>query len=319
MIKTKYPKISVVTPAHNDFIHIIPFLRSLREVDYPNLEVILIDDGSTDGTGLMVEKQFPEVILLKGNGSLWWSGGTNMGIKEAINRDADFVFTVNNDVILDVDIFTKLISCASRNPKSLIGCKILYLDNPKKVWYFGAYLDKKNADIRIVNGYDKDFTKLIEVEVLTGMGVLIPTEVFRKIGFYDEVNMPQYLADSDYSLRASKNGYKCLVDPDARLYSDVGSSWVNKQLKDPKLKFIWQCYFAKRSPYSIKVRYVFYKRHWRGNYLIALSKFYILFFQQFILRGFVRTYVVKKLYFFKPTLSRLNNYKTVTHERRSKK
>jgi len=309
VVSKKYPKITVVTPAYNDLLHIIPFLASLREVNYPNLEVIIIDDGSTDRTSTAIKQQFPEVIVLQGNGDLWWSGATNKGVKESIKRGADFIFTVNNDVLLDVNIFSELIKCASINPMALIGCKILYLDKPKKVWYFGAYLDDKSADIKIIDGQDKDFRERKEVQVLTGMGVLIPKEVFSKIGFYDDVRMPQYLADSDFSLRAADKGYRCLVEPNAKLYSDVNSSWVNKQLKDPKLVFIWQCYFARRSPYSIPVRYTFYRRHWGKYYMAVLFKFYILFFKNFIVHGFLRVYISKKLYFLKPVARKAREYK----------
>lgn len=274
MAKISSPKISIVTPVHNNIDHTLAFLKSVSKIKYDNLETIIIDDGSTDGTAETLDQKYPNVILLKGDGNLWWSGSTNLGVQEAIKNKADYVFTINNDVELDPNIFNALVKTAKDKPKSVIGCIIFYMTDHDRVWYFGGDLSDKIADIEMYKGRAADFPKLTETGVLTGMGVFIPVDVFREIGDYDAKNFPQYFADSDFSLRAKAAGYMLLVDPAAKVYSDVGSSWIRAKLKNPTPGFIYQLFFKDRSPHSIKIRYKFYRRYWPRHTIRMMLKFY---------------------------------------------
>jgi len=270
------PKIVVVTPIHNGLQHTLPYLKSVKSTGYANLEVIIVDDGSDDGSAEAIKKYFPETIVLPGDGNLWWTGATNLGVKEALKRDADYVFTINNDVTLHKDIFKSLIACSNDNLKTLIGCKIYYMNDKKRVWYFGGQLDSSIGDIRMSNGEDEDFPDREETGALTGMGVLVPIGAFDAIGLYDFKNFPHYLADSDFSLRAKAAGYKLMVDPDSKVYSDVGSSWLRKALKRPTPSFFWALFFKDRSPHSIKIRYRFNKRYWPKQKYRMLFRYYWL-------------------------------------------
>src|SRR6266567_5032327 len=97
------PKISIITPIHNGVEYTIEYLESLSKVEYSNYEIIIIDDGSTDGSSEIIARDFPQVRLLKGDGNLWWSGGTNMGIRDALARGTDLILTMNNDVKIAPD------------------------------------------------------------------------------------------------------------------------------------------------------------------------------------------------------------------------
>lgn len=285
--KHKAPKIGVVIPAYNDRENVLECLGSFSEVDYLNFDIYLVDDGSNDGTGDAVKKAFPDTIILKGNGNLWWSGATNLGAKAALEDGCSYIFTINNDVLVDRQIFNSLISAAKQEPRAIIGCKILYADDKSRVWYGGSYFDMQTHDIGMLSGRDNDFVGVSEAEVLTGMGMLIPAKVFSQVGFFDEVRMPQYLADSDLPLRAKQQGFKSIIDSGARVYSKVESSWVNKQMMNPTLGFIYKCYFAKRSPYNIKIRHTFYRRHWPAKYRRALLRFYTDFTHKFVINGII--------------------------------
>lgn len=274
MPKPSNPRISIVTPVHNNIEHTLTFLKSVSKIKYDNFGTIIVDDGSTDGTFETLQKQYPEVTVLQGDGNLWWSGSTNLGVQEALKNKSDYIFTINNDVELDPDIFTALTNTAQKNPKSVIGCIIFYMNDHNKVWYFGGDLSDKIADIEMYKGEAADFPKLTETGVLTGMGVFIPVEVFKEIGDYDAKNFPQYFADSDFSLRAKAAGYNLLVDPKAKVYSDVSSSWIRAKLKHPTPGFIYQLFFKDRSPHSLKIRYKFYKRYWPKRTIRMMIRFY---------------------------------------------
>jgi GT2 family glycosyltransferase len=286
------PLVYVVTPVFNSREHTRAFLSSLKKQSYKNFRVVIVDDGSTDGTDEMVKKFFPAVILIKGNGNLWWSGGTNLGVKRAIKDKADFVITINDDVVIGKQYVSSLLECAKLNPSSLIGSKIVYKDDKNKVWYAGADFDVKTGNLKHRMGKIADFNGIVGSEWLTGMGVMIPTEVFKKVGLYNEKEYPQYFGDAEFSLRAKAAKYKLLVNNDIFLVADLKSNWLDRSLSKPKISFVKDLFFSKRSPYQFSKRFKFYKKYWPNKYGKALIKLYFIelkpvyrtWFNKFIMR-----------------------------------
>lgn len=280
---SRTPWVAIVTPIHNGIRHTVAFLESVRKDDYRNKKVLIIDDGSTDKSGNIIRSKFPEVIVLEGNGSLWWSGATNKGVVEALELGVDFIYTVNNDVVLDSGCIGKSVECAMKSKRSIIGSKVNYIDDPGRVWFYGAKFDEVTGDISLVNGRDYDFIKPAEADMLTGMGMLIPVEVFREIGLFDQKSFPQYFADSDLSLRAKKIGYKLVMCPESKIYNDVDSAWSARKIGEGKISTVPSLLFSFRSPLSIQKRFIFYRRHWGKGYMRALFRFYVRWMSNFLL------------------------------------
>lgn len=273
------PCIFVVTPVYNRVAHTIEFLGSLRKSSYKNLRTVIVDDGSSDNSASIISSAFPEVTILKTDGNLWWSGATNMGVRYALENKADYIFTVNNDVILAKNSIAELVREAKNNPRSLIGSIIYDIDNKKNVWYFGGYFNKKIGDLSHVTGLVKDFKGVKSAEWLTGMGVLIPARVFNEVGFYDSKNFPQYHGDADFSLRAKMAGFNLLVSSKSIIYADLNSSWLGKEILDKPLSFIPLALFSTKSQFNVFIRFKFYWRHWKIRYL---ARFYKYFFSTLV-------------------------------------
>src|SRR3990167_3620609 len=117
----------VVTPVHNGLEHTKSFLPSLAKQTHPNLKVILIDDGSTDGSATWIKDHHKDVEVLAGDGSLWWAGATNQGVRSAQRLRADYVLTINNDTELAPDAIEELVKYAQTHPKTLVGSTVCYL------------------------------------------------------------------------------------------------------------------------------------------------------------------------------------------------
>jgi GT2 family glycosyltransferase len=275
MVKNK-PLVYVVVPVYNGKKHTDKFLNTFKKQNYSNFKVVIIDDGSNDGTAQMINKNHSSTILITGNGDLWWSGATNLGIERAIKDGADYVLTINNDVTVSNGYIKKLLKAAQNNPNSLVGSIIVYDSDHKKVWYAGAYFDKKRGEMQHVNGDITDFDdKYYKTDWMAGMGVLVPIDVYKKVGFYDEVNFPQYFGDADFSVRALRYGYKLLISSECVFYSDVSSSWVQKQLKTPKPRMLIDLLFSIRSPYQIRTRVKFYRLYWGRWWPLIALKYYL--------------------------------------------
>jgi GT2 family glycosyltransferase len=274
-VSTHQPKVFVVTPVFNQKDHTDTFLNSFKQQAYHNFEVIIIDDGSTDGTSEMIAEKYPETIVIKGNGSLWWSGGTNLGVVYAENHDGDYVLTINNDLEIADDYLQILIDLATKNPKTLIGSLVVYENDPKKVWYAGAYHNKERGEMQHITGVIMDFTEPTHTtEWLAGMGVLVPIEAYAAAGLYDEKYFPQYFGDCEFSIRAKQKGFKLLVSTKAVVTSDVESSWVYRQIQKPKLRMFYDLFFSIRSPYQIGTRWNYYRMYWGKTWWWSLIKLY---------------------------------------------
>ncbi len=252
-----YPKVSIVTPIHDGISYTLKFLKSLEKVSYPNFEIIIIDDGSTDNSAEIIKEKYPKVIILKGDGNLWWSAATNLGVKEALKNKADYIVTINNDVEVAPDFLTKLIECAKEYPNSLIGSKI-YEEGTQKLWYYGGIVDWKRGEF---NHNLDDKQSIFNADWLTGMGVLIKQEVFKKIGFYNAKKVPQYFGDLEFSMRAKKNGYNLIVSGKSIVYNNAESCGNIKYGKKLNFTLFIKSLFSIKSDTNIKFRNFVYKNY----------------------------------------------------------
>jgi GT2 family glycosyltransferase len=208
----------IIIPVHNRVKLTQRCLLSLRQQTRPDFKVVVIDDGSTDGTSDMVSRSFPEVTLLHGDGNLWWTGATNIGVRYALDYGATRVMTLNDDVTAVEDFVEKMMLWAQTEPRALLGG--IALDNAtRQIVYGGQIINWVSAGyvnlLDVMNPEDRH--GLHEVTHLPGRGLLIPSEVFHKIGLFDANHFPQGKADFDFTLRAIRAGYKAFCNYDAKL------------------------------------------------------------------------------------------------------
>ncbi len=211
--------IYIVTPVYNRKNFTQNYLKALRKQTVKDFKTIIIDDGCTDGTAEMIEKEFPEVILLREKGDLWWTAATNIGVKYALKQDdITYVMTLNDDTLPYEDYIEQMLISAKKHPNALFGAFTVDAHSGEPL-YGGKPIDWKKCVFNnlIKKPFEKEYTGLHEVNTFPGRGLLIPIKVFRDIGFYDEKNFPQTVADDDFTLRATNFGYKIYCNYDARI------------------------------------------------------------------------------------------------------
>lgn len=285
------PLVYIVTPTFNGKDYVLQFLNSLAKQSYKNFKVVIVDDGSTDGTFAAITKQYPETIVLKGDGTLFWTGATNKGVKRSLKDNADYIITVNNDVEVEKDWIENLVKAAQKSPGCLVGSTIFFADDRKKVWFYGAEYELRTG--KLVHR-EKITEDLADSVWLTGMGVIIPKEAFEKIGLYDRKAFPQYFADADFSLRAKEAGFGLKVTKYAKLYNYVESNTWDKLMQSKKPSAIPKMLVKFNSPYNMKARYEFYKRHFNGFYPQYFIRYYAHFARRLALPYLRSIYFPKK-------------------------
>jgi len=210
--------IFIVTPVYNRIEFTRNYLKALSEQTVQDFKVIIVDDGSTDGTFEMIEKEFPEVILLKEDGDLWWAEATNIGVKYALEHNATYVMTLNDDTVPTSDYIEKMLFWIYKKPDALLGAFAVDADTGKPI-YGGEILHWSTCAFKniLTHKVNNDLDGLYEVNVFPGRGLLIPVCVFNDIGFYDSKNFPQTIADLDFTARAFNAGYKIYCNYDAKI------------------------------------------------------------------------------------------------------
>jgi GT2 family glycosyltransferase len=214
--------IYVVIPVHDRLALTRNCLDDLSQQDAADMTVVVVDDGSTDGTAETLARDYPSVLVLRGDGDLWWTGATNLGVAWALDRaaDTDYILTLNNDTRCGRSYVRQLAVTAARHSPAIVGS--LAVDGHGRVVQGGIRVNWLTAkrrvlaervslgDLRVQAG------EVVSVDVLPGRGTLIPVSALRSLGLF-EPTLPHYGADYEFSRRAADHGYALLVSYDAVL------------------------------------------------------------------------------------------------------
>jgi N-acetylglucosaminyl-diphospho-decaprenol L-rhamnosyltransferase len=255
-------KIYVVVPVFNRKSFTERFLYCMREQKFRNFETIVVDDGSSDGTGELISTEFKEVHLLRGDGNLWWTGAINLGIQYATAKgsDDDAILVINDDLEVDADYLETLSDVWTSAPKTLIGSLAVDLEHPKLIVEGGRIVNWWTAKGTILNSgrLVSEFPKhyCVEVSALTGWGTLIPIPVFREIGLYDDKHFQQ-CGDTELPVRARNAGYRLMVSYDAVVKARVRASADINTTDRYLLGDIGNYFFAVKSNCRLRYRWFF--------------------------------------------------------------
>lgn len=254
--------IYIVIPVFNRKVLLSNCLESLRTQTNPHFKVIVVDDGSTDGTGDMLREEYPEVMTIRGDGSLWWTGATNVGVRHALSlcQADDYIMALNDDLVVPPDYIDTYYQVAAAHPNALIGSVVTDINNRDVIHSGGVQINWVTAKTRDTNvgkslaSFGKGFFQ--KVSTLTGRGVLFPSQVFRQIGLYNDRHYAQ-CGDTELPRRAHLAGYQLIVSYDVPVYSVVRDEGHINHTEQFKLSHIKRFYFNVRSNFNLRYRFWF--------------------------------------------------------------
>ncbi|MEI6752108.1 MAG: glycosyltransferase family 2 protein [Paludibacter sp.] len=208
-------------------------MESLLKQDYPNMQILISDNGSTDGSQSFINKNYPKVILLENNDNLGWAAGNNVGIKYAINKNADYILLANNDLYFEND---KIISILVNNlielkdkKINIIGTNVNYFSSKNKLHNAGWIMYPESVKKgKVFNKFRKEYKfelppYIKTVDFVSGCFILIDKVVFDKIGFIDEAFFI-YGEETEFSLRAWSVGCGSVTNTNLTIYHKVSAT-----------------------------------------------------------------------------------------------
>ncbi|MCX6357437.1 MAG: glycosyltransferase family 2 protein, partial [Candidatus Aureabacteria bacterium] len=187
-------KVTIVLLNWNGGEDTITCLRSLSEIDYPCFRVIVVDNGSTDASPDIVARHFPDVWLIRNPVNAGFDGGSNIGIRAALDEGADAVLLLNNDTVVCPKILRQFTDAIQILPRAgVLGPKIYYFDNPEFLWWAGC--EHRYSKTGWLLNYTQEgkkqqdhgqYDEIRRVDAVIGCAMFIRREVFEDVGLLDE-------------------------------------------------------------------------------------------------------------------------------------
>jgi GT2 family glycosyltransferase len=202
-------------------------VSSCQKLTYTNFRILVLDNGSTDGSETLLRERYPEMEIIQTGKNLGFAGGNNAGIRQVLEQKADFVWLLNNDTIVEPQCLALMVRAAGTDDRvGMVGSKIYYHHAPKTLWFAGGEIDLGKGGLTRHIGQDErdvgSYNKLGETGYITGCSILASREMIEEVGLLEEEYF-LYFEDVDWSLRARRKGWKLLYQPEAKLWHKEGA------------------------------------------------------------------------------------------------
>jgi len=273
------PKVIVLILSYNGKHLLEESISSYLENTYPNFEVVVIDNGSNDGTKEFVEKSYPTVRVLRSEKNLKYSGGFNFGLNYAFNEiKADFVVISNNDVRADKKVIEELVKVALINKKiGFVTGKVYFYDEPSRLQTVG----KKYDPIRWNGGHignreidQGQYDRIEERYFADDIFILVSRKLYETVGGYD-TEFAFQSEEYDWQARAKKHSFKIMYTPYAKIWHKE-SATIGKASA-------FKLYYDARNPMIVILKHkspdffrIFFWKHFKEitvSFLISVKRF----------------------------------------------
>lgn len=257
-------EVAVVIPVHNGIFYTALCLGALRNLTEPAFMVIVVDDGSSDGTAHYLQTEHPDVAVIPGSGELWWSGAANLGCSFAIEHGAQTLILLNNDnVAVSDNCFSELerVVAKTRGLASAVVLEELE-DGTRRIRHAGGFLRWSGRGISL-RDYGADFTQTdrqVACDWLPGSALAFDSNLFDELGGFDAHRFPQYRGDIDFTLRAKNAGRSCVVSYNCWVVNDARQSGLVFTSRVTLRQFVMG-FFTLKSNYNVRETVAFALRH----------------------------------------------------------
>jgi hypothetical protein len=263
--------VSIVIPTHNRKLMLRRLLESISESKYKNIEIIIVDDASADGTAEFIKEKFKKnknIRIFRNKNNLYTAGSRNEGFKHA---KGEYVFFIDDDNVLDknaisnfVSLFSQDLSIGELGPVNYSYArkqKVLWARTKRNMLTTKTDQSRSLSEFGNLNNWDTDDIP---------NAFIIRSSIVKKYKIFFKEKYGIMYEESDYAYRIRKKGYKIKVVKQAKIYHDIDSFEPGKKNKD----YLFHFMDDKRRPFVFaRNRIIFHSR-----YSTKIQNFFILFF-----------------------------------------
>ncbi|MDP6052764.1 MAG: glycosyltransferase family 2 protein [Candidatus Latescibacteria bacterium] len=249
---THNPSVAIIILNWNGLNDTLACLQTVSNLRYNALEIIVVDNGSSDGSVETIHKTFPGVQVIENTSNLGFAEGNNVGIRRALT-DTDYILLLNNDTTVHPDLLHHLIPVVEKDPSiAVAGPVICYDEEPDTIWCAGLQMGQgrmfgmsvaHTTSVLMYCGQPAHMApkEIYSVDAIVGCAMLMRTSVLHEIGLLaSELFMIH--EDFDWSLRTQKAGYRCVVVPIVHVWHKVSVSIKRQDQQrsgNPSAEYYW--------------------------------------------------------------------------------
>lgn len=220
-----HPLVYVILVNWNGKADTLDCLDSLWRVDYARMKVLVVDNGSSDGSAQEIPVANPHVELLALGRNLGFVGGNNAGITYSLDQGAEYVLLLNNDTTVSPDFLTRLVAAAeSGSEVGVVGPVIYYHSQPEVIWSAGGRVDWQSGSTHMVGIGEREAGQFgsapRKVDFISGCAMLIKAEALKQAGLLD-ASFFMYYEEVEWCVRFQRAGYTILHTPAAKIWHKI--------------------------------------------------------------------------------------------------
>ena len=223
--KNSQPKVSIVFLTLNAKKYSLDFIESLKKITYKNYDIIIVDNGSTDDGPKEIKKRYGKTVtVIENKKNLGYPRGANIGMREALKRKSKYILQINDDMIVEKNFLNFLVDSMEKHSEVGVSTPAIYYMEPKNmIWCAGCKYSIKSY--KPLNQGEIDYGQINEEKYVDACDcvLMIRAEVLKECGLLDEsfffIN-----EQTEWCLRISKRGYKCLFVPKSKIWHKVSAT-----------------------------------------------------------------------------------------------
>lgn len=227
MSNSNRPLVAIVILNWNGWRDTRECVSACRKLEWPNFRILLVDNHSTDGSVELLRRSCPDLEIVETGANLGFAGGNNIGIQQALNLGADYIWLLNNDAMPAPGALAPLVDTLQKHPSAACAAsKIYYHDDPQRIWFTGGAWSRRHLRLRQQGAGQIEqgqFDDVREIGSVTGCSMLIAADKIKTVGMLAE-DYFLYWEDTDWSARAQKQGYQLLLAPGSHVWHKVSAT-----------------------------------------------------------------------------------------------